>query len=121
MTHHLVKTEIRENKKGKKYHKTNNCVVCKNNGLRKQTTYVCAVCNVSVCYPSLTERHKAPTNCFRVYHERMQMQKMYSNQSSDEDTEKSAYDSEDDFIETDKKKISKFNIPTNIVHYSLER
>ena len=84
--HYLIKTPLRTGKNGKKYHKTNNCFVCRENGIRKQTTYVCSKCNIAVCYPTLTERVGAPTDCFLKFHERSQVKNMFSYESSDEDS-----------------------------------
>lgn len=78
-----MKTELRQNVKGKKYHKTNNCVVCKSTGVCKQILYIFAECNVPICCPLLTERNSAPTDCFRKYHERLINNSMISSESDD--------------------------------------
>ena len=85
--HRLIKSELRENKRGKKYHKTNNCFVCRRSNIRKQTTFICSKCNVPLCYPMLTERNSAPTNCFRKYHERMQMHCIHLKESDSDHTD----------------------------------
>ncbi len=71
IAHQLVKTELKYGKKGKKYHKTNDCLVCKNFGVRRQSTFVCQACGVALCSPVLIERTQAPRDCFRVYHEKL--------------------------------------------------
>ena len=47
--HQLIKNPNRISKSGKKYHKSNDCVVCKQKNVRWQTTFVCRSCNVPLC------------------------------------------------------------------------
>lgn len=56
-------------KKGKRFNKTNDCVVCKKFNMRKWTTFICSTCCVPLCAPVLSEHTKAPTGCFCKYHE----------------------------------------------------
>ena len=65
----MVKSGLRVGKKGKVYNKTRNCIVCKKKNIRRQTTFICGKCGVPLCSPELTERSKAPRDCFREYHE----------------------------------------------------
>ena len=69
--HQLVKTELKTAKNGKKYHKSNDCLVCKKLGIRRQSTFICQACGVALCCPVLVERSHAPRDCFRVYYEKI--------------------------------------------------
>ncbi len=69
VNHRLIKNEKKVGKKGKKYHTTQNCVVCKKSNLRKQSTCHCSACNVPLCLSQLAECTKALKDCFLRYHE----------------------------------------------------
>ena len=98
--HYLIKSPIRETKNGKRYHKTNNCYVCRESGIRRQTTFQCSKCNIPLCYPSFTERSNAPTDCFHKYHEKTQIKHMFTYESSDDDSQSTGTnDSKDDLID----------------------
>ena len=82
--HNLTKSGIRVTKHGKKYNKTNDCVVCKKENVCRQTTFICSICEVPLCAPVLTERTQAPRDCFRKYHENIFVNADFSDGSSDD-------------------------------------
>ena len=94
LPHQLIKNPKRVSKSGKKYHKSNDCVVCKRNNVRRQTTFLCRSCDVPLCSPVLVERTQAPRDCFRLFHEEIFRTSDFSVASFDDID---SYDSEDDF------------------------
>ena len=72
-------------------------MVCKKINIRRQTTFVCATCHVPLCAPVLTERTRAPIDCFHKYHESKFVSSDFSTASLDESV--SSYNSEDEWFE----------------------
>jgi len=100
VNHRLIKNEKKIGKKGKKYHTTRNCFVCKRSNLRKQTTYHCSACNVPLCFPQLAERTKALKDCFLRYHEARHVEREFK-LCTEVDESSEANENVDDMISSD--------------------
>ena len=94
LPHQLIKNPKKVSKNGKKYHKSDDCVVCKEKNIWRQTTFVCQSCSIPLCSPVLGERTQAPRDCFRLFHEEFFCSSEFSVESLDDID---PYDSVDDF------------------------